>query len=666
MRSSMLKITLFFLTLANAALMAGELPPPPRPLDYPNDLRMFRKKALQHDGILAPDIGFAVRTCPNPNCGKPYVCGTYPRMKRQPLESLDNVRELLETALKKDPPKTMYSARVGHAILRSCPVCLQAENGGRAEKVFFCHVIPESGDDIQIEYEVHEQSVVPKTFWIVKRLPSTDNNLPEYADPVLVNLKDLKEDTLKNAFGQHFSLRAVWNEIFAANMEGDKVVYQNVSPGLYFVFRPKNVSNDDFRKFADTQLKPDRENGLFTRLEPVLVKSDSTPLAGTYKEWAPAYEVQLSAGGAECFVGVSFPELRKAASEVMASRSLRLDIPAPSNKSEAGSGVLMLGELNLQVDLAPIAAQAALHGTSLHQACALYLTEPAFALEGAQHLSAAIRKRFPDCTFDIMAGHTLVLTDTLKQKRKVDVGALADKLDPENKYMFDLFCSVLLPWDDKKKAFGAEPIERQVSPVGLPALLERRIRPAGFLHTQDKPSALFEPREDAGGKRYDLCYTSECSQTVVYVDPSKPRFKDMTLDEVQRLYELMAGALPTYIELQDSLSFPGNDQTPFYSCKVELLAGLDLSSLASDNKRATELANVAGMGDKEGRIHCYAFSSNSLVLSPRKLSADELKLAHSRMNDMLGSSGVEPGLELNLHLDLARGEARGIVLRRGR
>jgi len=647
--------------LLGFAVLAAE-PTPPRALDYPKDLRAYRARALKADGAFAPDIAFALRTCPQ--CGKPYVMGTFPRLKRQPFDSLAAVHQLIEKAcLKKAPSNTMFSARLGKQVPRACPLCDTPEAGGLPDKVLFCHVFPESGDDLQIEYEAHDGKLVSRKFWRV----------PKGGEATPVHLPDESEDSIEQAYGQHFSLRAVWNGFLARgsredlfSIEGPKVIYRQVAPGMFFILRPRNVSAGQFREFLDGRVQPDRDKGLFTRLDSLLKSADGLDTsAGTYRDWAAEYAPALSNGNMECFVGLSFPELLRAVREVLASRSLGLDVAPDAKSADAGGGVIAKGEFKTEVSFGPLASEAVLAGFSLHHACAYFLTTPVFAVECAERLNRVLRGLYPLCSFDVAGGRYLILRDEDKQERKLDLLGLADKLDPDNQYMFDLFCSNILAWDKKNGRFGPKPKERDVSPTGLPAFIERRVRPVGYLKTRNLPDAFYEPREDRDGKGYDLCYSSECSVATAFVDPGRDRFKGTTLDDVRRLYDATAGILPMYIGAQDTLSLPGDLAARLPPCKVVLLCGLDLASLASDDGRATALAEAADLRlDPEDRLHFYAFTANTVGLVERKLTADERKLAQARAKDLAAESGLEAGLELNLHFDLPHAQPRGKVLRR--
>lgn len=640
-------------------------------MEYPKDLRTFRKKALLHDGVFAPDIAFALRTCTNPACGNLYVQGTFPRLKREPFDSLESLHEILLTAIKKERPKTMFSSRLGRVIPRSCPICLAPEREGQPDKFFFCHVIPESGDDMQIEYDIKEGRLVLGKVW---RMPKKSGDLLEYDEAIEVKLANESEDTIQNAFGEHFSLRAVWNEIFSVNQESAEVVYRKVSPGMTFIFKPEKVNKTLFQAFADKTLKPDRDKGVFNRLEPVIVKATDAAIPGSYKEWAPKFEPMLSAGDAECFVAISFDELKKAAKTVLATRSITLESTPGKTKKDPGWGFMSKAGLNLEIDFTQLGSRAAVSGLSLHEACALYLSDPVFALESAARLEDAFKKALPGCFFQIVEGHVMMARDKKGQERRIDLGNLANKLDPENKYLFNLYLGMLLTWDEKTNGFGTPPAERDVSPAGLPAFVDRRIRPKGHLQEAKKPDALFEPREDSDGNRYDLCYTSECTQTLVFIDPSTQKFKGLTLEDVQQLYERMGGVLPMYIAKMDSLTLPGRVSTlkgpekqREFPCKALLLYGMDLASLGADPKRATELANVAGLIlDEDARIHLYALASDSVVLSPRRLSPDELKMAQSRMAHMLEEIDTNPGIPMSLHFDVPKSEPKGYIIKKTR
>lgn len=629
-----------------------EEPPMPTAANfvYPRDLRVFRARALRIDGAFAPDIAFALRDCAN--CRKTYVYGTFPRLRRQPWDNLAMVHDVVEAnVLKKPPPRTM--PRGGKQVARACPVCDTPENGARPDKVLFCRVIPETGDDMQIEYVVKNRTVVSKTYWL----------MPRDKEVVEVKLKDESEESVRKAFGAHFSLRALWNEIFSAHADSGQPHIRAASPGVWLLFRPKSMSKTDFQAFCDKYTKASPP--LFTHLEPLLPEgSDPNSLSDSYVEWAGEFRDVLSSGRAEGLVGIDMIQLQKAASAVLATRNLALDVV---DSPQGGAiGMMSKGQLKVDIQFAPLAAKAAQSGLSLHQACALYLTNPAFMLESAYRIGEALKFRRPACKSEVIDGRFLLLKDRKNAERKVDLQGLSDKLDPDNAFMFDLFVEVVLAWDNDNGVFGPKPLERDIAPTGLPAFIERRIRPAGHLTLRNLPNALFEPNADSDGNRYDLCYTSECSASVVYVDPTRERFAGITLEEARRIYDSLGCALPMYVEAQDTLNFPGVPNTRAFPCSAAILCGVDLASLAADNARATALSHLAGYQGTEGRVHIYAFYTNVVALTPRRLTEDELKLVKSRMKDFVAETRSEPGLELGLHFDLPRAEPRGKVLRRRR
>jgi len=323
---------------------------------------------------------------------------------------------------------------------------------------------------------------------------------------------------------------------------------------------------------------------------------------------------------------------------------------------------MVRGPLKMPINLAPLVKYAVASGLSLQQACSFYLGEGCYQLDAAEHLGKAIQAILPNCEFDFEEGGVMIARDHKKNERNIDLIALAGKLDPDNPAIFNLYRQFALRWDAKNELFGPAPLEREMSPIGMPAFIERRIRPVDHLVQHNASGALFEPLFDADGKRCDLCYTSECIATVVYVDPTKPRFKDIpNVDEARRLYYIQGGILPVFIEAQDALKFPGG-MRGLLECKTVIMYGSDVSSLAGEAERASALAAFAEIPDELGRIHFYAFTSNCAVLSPRKLLPDELELVKSRVADFM--KGQERGYELNLHFDLPRAQPKGTVLRR--
>ncbi|HYG77230.1 MAG TPA: hypothetical protein VEK08_19655 [Planctomycetota bacterium] len=632
--------------------------------EYPKDIRAFRVKALKADGVFAPDIAFAVRTCRR--CSRPYVFGSFPRLKRTPWDSIAAVHEMVQSnVVLKAPPKTVWSARHGKQMARACPVCDEPENGARPDTVLFCHVIPETGEDMQIEYQVQDKRLVSKTYWRMPRVVKNAEGAAATPEAVKVELSDESEESIKKAYGHHFSLRAVWNGLFASQLQSDQIVYKEVSPGLRFILRGAKVDPAAFKEFGEKTLKADRDNGVFSRLEtPLKIDQVPEPLA-TFRDWAARYENELSSGAGEIYVAVSYPELRKAAADVLATRDLKLEIKPLSKPNEGGSALIARGDYKTEIRFAPLALEAITNGISLHECCAYFMTNPAFAVEAAEKLALALQARRPLCGMEVRDGHLLVLKDGHSQERTVDVLALADKLNPDNALMFDLFVDLMLAWDPQKRGFGPLPNPRDVAPTGLPAFIERRIRPVGHLRDKNLPEALYEPREDADKNRYDLCYTSECSSSLVFVDPAKERFKGMTLDDAKKVYDSLGCLLPMYIEAQDSLNFPGETARKLGPCKVALVCGVDFASLGAEDARATCLADAAGItGELDSRIHVYAFTTNTVAVTTRKLTEDELKLVRSRMTDLVSESGVERGLHLDLHFDLPRVQPRGKVVRR--
>ena len=323
---------------------------------YPRDIRTFRAKALRMDGLFAPDIAFAVRHCTG--CTKTYVYGNFPRLRRQPWDSLSMVHEVIESnVIKKPPPRTMLKA--GKHVARACPVCGQPEAGARPDRVLFCHVIPETGDDLQIEYHVKDRKFVAKKYFLVQK----------DKEPQEIALKDESEDSIKKAFGAYFSIRALWNETMAVHANGDRPVMIEAAPGMWLLFRPRNVSKTEFQEFCDKQTTGDAPK--FTHVEP-LVPADSDPnsLSDSYLEWSGDNRDVLSSGRAEGRVGIALPQLYKAASAVLASRNLAIDVIEPNDKTKGARGIISKGQVKTDINFAPLSARSAQAALTLHQASA--------------------------------------------------------------------------------------------------------------------------------------------------------------------------------------------------------------------------------------------------------------------------------------------------------
>ncbi len=623
-----------------------------KPFDYPADLRSFRARAIKADGYFVPDIAFSVRTCPK--CGKQYVFGIYPRLTRTPFDSLAAVEHSIEESLRKPAPTTMFSPQAGKSVPRACPYCGEPEKDAQPNRVYFCHFLADSGDDLHIDYTVAGGKPAEHVFW---RVPKT-------GDAVKVPMTDESETAFKKGFGCHFSLRAVWNDVFAAHWNEDKVYYENAAPGVWLIFRPEKMDDAAFKEFADKQLKPDRDKGLFSRLESPLKVDAGQSTANTYIEWAAAYAEKLSSGKAECFIGVSLPELRAAAVIAAESRNAKLTLTTTDKPNVPGMGFMERGPLKMPVNLAPLVKLAATGGLSLQQTCSFYLGEGSYALESAERLGKGIQAVLPGCTFEFQDGGFMIARDSAKQERKVGLLTLAGKLDPGDPVLFGIYRDYFLRWDAVHGGFGPAPLEREISPIGMPAFIERRIRPAEHLIQKKVPGALFEPLFDAEGKRCDICYTSECIATIVYVDPTKERFKDIpNVDAARRLAFSEGDILPTYVENMDMLRFPGGVRG-LLDCRTPIFYGSDVSSLAADAGRASALADFGEVPEDTARIHFYAFTTNCAALAPRKLTGDEFDLLKSRVANFLKETKAEPGLELNLHFDLPRTTPKGRVLRR--
>ena len=130
---------------------------------------------------------------------------------------------------------------------------------------------------------------------------------------------------------------------------------------------------------------------------------------------------------------------------MLASRNIALELKPGATSSEAGKGVISKGDFKTEINFAALAAEAVVAGLSLHHACAYFLTVPVFTVEGrgaagpraARACIRAARSRWLTAVTSSCAMRT-------EQERKLDLLGLADKLDPDNQYMFGLFCDIML------------------------------------------------------------------------------------------------------------------------------------------------------------------------------------------------------------------------------
>ncbi len=626
-------------------------------LEYPTALRDFRTRQLSADGYFTPDIAFSIRTCPK--CKNPYVFGVFPRLTRTPYDSLAAVHASIDETWRKPTPKSMYSPRAGKIVPRACPYCGEPEHNARADQFYFFHQLADTGDDVHIEYSVKDGKLGERVYYRSPRDGAT----------LQVTLADEKEETFRKSFGCHFSIRALWNELFKEHWNDETIQYVQAAPGMWLIFRPEKVSDSAFKAFGDEQLVADKKNGVFNHIEPLLKiettveDKNASENNDSYLKWAPEFAERFTKSRAECFVCVSLPEMRSMATAVVASRRAVLNL-SPTKPANPGTGFIRRGPLFVPISLGPLVKLAAQNGLSLYQAGAYYLGEGCFALDNSERLGKALQAAMPECGYRFDGGRTMIARDKNNEERRIDLIKLSSKLDPSYSELFGLYRDRVLRWDAQKKQFGNPPLDREISPVGLPAFVERRIRPPEHLVKHNAPGALFEPFFDSDGKRCDLCYTCECVSTVVYIDPGKPQFADIPdVDAARRIYYGESGELPTYIDAVDVLRFPGG-LPGLVECPVPIVCGSDVSSLASEASRASALAKFVELPDVTRHVHVYALSTNCAALSARKLLPSEVELLRSRAADFATVSSPDPGPELNLYFDLSLSPAKGRVLRR--
>jgi hypothetical protein len=336
---------------------------------------------------------------------------------------------------------------------------------------------------------------------------------------------------------------------------------------------------------------------------------------------------------------------------VLATRRAKLTFK-PGNPNLPGNGQLERGPYRIPIALAQLVPRLATAGLSLHHTCSLALEDDAFLLDSMELVEKTLEANLKNCKFEVADGRYLVMHDAAKTERIVDLFKLGSKFDTRDPLMFLQFRDRVLKWAPPTERFGPPPLPREVSPEGLPAFIERRIRPADFVQSLKATNVVWEPLVDKDGTRCDLIYTCESAASIVYVDPDKPAFKDIPNANAARpLYYADGGQLPMYIEAKDSLVFPGR-LPGIVECRVAIFLGRDVASLASEACRAAQLAAVGEVPQVTQTLSFYAFGTNSAALSPRPLAKEELALVRSRTAQLLKDTRNEGGQDLNLHFDL--------------
>src|SRR6185295_1849917 len=201
------------------------------------------------------------------------------------------------------------------------------------------------------------------------------------------------------------------------------------------------------------------------------LKIDAALRGATYMDWAKIYADRLARKEADFYVGISLSELRSVAVTAAKSRRVSFNI-SPGDPAAAGSGFLQRGELKLPMDLAPLVKLSVTSGLSLSQTCSFYMGDGIFALDSAERFQKRVQALMPECTFEFSDGRYMTARDADKNERKIELFQASAKIDPDDPIQFGIYRQYFLRWEADKARFGAAPLAREVSPLGLPAFIE--------------------------------------------------------------------------------------------------------------------------------------------------------------------------------------------------
>jgi hypothetical protein len=633
----------------NPALLCAE-EKPNKPMDYPTDVHKDRDVILKQHGPYALDAAYAVWRCAQ--CGKHAPAAVAPLYGRRPFMDMYEVVRTTARALLSEPLPGPPGPK-GERTLFRCPFCATPDFEALPRWILFTHVLPETGDDLRVEFAVNDKRITSETFFRVRT-----GKPPEKLETPKTEIEFF------NRFGVHFSLRAVWRECLLWHAKDKEPQYKQVAPGLWFVFRPLNAPEDALKKLVETKIAEDLKQRKFDLLlSPCRPPTDQRFAdAGTWRDWGRERIKELEAGDLECFTGVSVHEVRRITAELLKNAGLLCRWRPGDEATHPGHLTVSRGEFSTAVDLRPILARAVYGALSIHQAAILETAGPLEELGRAEDLSKALRFRFFRCTFAVENGKVLVVTDRNRHTIKADMlrhGLLAS---PSNREEFDAFCEMIFPWDEQKQNFITERDPRALCHCGLPAFVERRIRPPGFFADRKQPLALFEAQKDADGKPFDLCWTSECFEHSVYVDAVREPFQETTIAELEKIHPRTRGILPYVVEAHELALPPADDKVQTPPVPISLACGNDLASIAIDENAASEAARLLNVPRADGRLHVYAMTTHAAVFSPRALTATELEAAFKRLKTLAESFLSDAGTPLNLHFDLPRVAPKGKVI----
>jgi hypothetical protein len=127
----------------------------------------------------------------------------------------------------------------------------------------------------------------------------------------------------------------------------------------------------------------------------------------------------------------------------------------------------------------------------------------------------------------------------------------------------------------------------------------------------------------------EICYTAECPDHTVYVDPAVPRFKG--LDEA-RLEELAAKTSAMFPWIIDAW-----EVSPLGEKYVHMACGAELASTAADPALASGLAMSLGLRPSGPILHMYIGGTNEVLFCDSPLTVFEQEKADALLR-ALGAS----------------------------
>ena len=201
-------------------------------LIFPTDLRDFRTRAgCTPTAAFTPDIAFSIQVRAR-KCKSPYVFGVFPRLTRAPYDSLGAVHRSIEESLRASPrpgrciPRALKKwsrARARIAVSRSAmhirTPCTSATCCSKPAMICTSGLFSRQRQTRQACLLALARAIKPPRLRDASRPKS--------------------EGSFMKAFGCHFSVRAVWNEIFRRTLgRRQSVITKTRRRGMWLIFRP--------------------------------------------------------------------------------------------------------------------------------------------------------------------------------------------------------------------------------------------------------------------------------------------------------------------------------------------------------------------------------------------------------------------------------------------